>query len=145
MVHKDSSKSLLCFFYTVCPLSAQGGVPIFSSLYYMLKHETNFFFVLYPNRVWQHVVCMGLDKNNIPDEYLCEVCKPRPIDRKRAKAMQARRRNEIRELNNSSSSDGEHADKRRHPKKPKFGQKTPNASSSAAAATTAKEGKLNLN
>merc|ERR1712008_123790 len=76
---------------------------------------------------------------NIPDEYLCEVCKPRPIDRKRAKAMQARRRNEIRELNNSSSSDGEHADKRRHPKKPKFGQKTPNASSSAAAATTAKE------
>jgi hypothetical protein len=88
--------------------------------------------------VWQHVVCMGLDKNNIPDEYLCEVCKPRPIDRKRAKAMQARRRNEIRELNNSSSSDGEHADKRRHPKKPKFGQKTPNASS-AAAATSAKE------
>merc|ERR1712012_134404 len=69
--------------------------------------------------VWQHVVCMGLDKNNIPDEYLCEVCKPRPIDRKRAKAMQARRRNEIRELNNSSSSDGE-PDKRGrgHPKKP---------------------------
>ena len=57
--------------------------------------------------------------------------------------FQARRRNEIRELNNSSSSDGEHADKRRHPKKPKFGQKTPNASS-AAAATSAKEGKLNL-
>jgi hypothetical protein len=40
--------------------------------------------------VWQHVVCMGLDKNNIPDEYLCEVCKPRPIDRKRAKAMQVK-------------------------------------------------------
>ena len=57
--------------------------------------------------------------------------------------FQARRRNEIRELNNSSSSDGEHADKRRHPKKPKFGQKTPNASS-AVAATSAKEGKLNL-
>ena len=31
--------------------------------------------------VWQHVVCMGLDKNNIPDEYLCEKCSPRPIDR----------------------------------------------------------------
>merc|ERR1712141_955182 len=53
--------------------------------------------------VWQHVVCMGLDKNNIPDEYLCEVCKPRPIDRKRAKAMQSRRRNEI--FQHSSSSD----------------------------------------
>ena len=33
---------------------------------------------------------MGLDKNNIPDEYLCEVCKPRPVDRKKARAMQAR-------------------------------------------------------
>ena len=81
---------------------------------------------------------MGLDKNNIPDEYLCEVCKPRPIDRKRAKAMQARRRNEIRELNNSSSSDGEHADKRRHPKKPQ----RPNTTSSTAS--NQKEGKHRL-
>ena len=31
--------------------------------------------------VWQHVVCMGLDKNNIPDEYLCEKCNPRTVDR----------------------------------------------------------------
>ena len=38
--------------------------------------------------VWQHVICMGLDKNNIPDEYLCEKCSPRPVDRKRAKALQ---------------------------------------------------------
>merc|ERR1712088_50004 len=53
--------------------------------------------------VWQHVVCMGLDKNNIPDEYLCEVCKPRPIDRKRAKSMQSRRRSEL--YHHSSSSD----------------------------------------
>ena len=54
-------------------------------------------------RVWQHVVCMGLDRNNIPDEYLCEVCEPRPVDRKRAKAMQARRRSEL--YHHSSSSD----------------------------------------
>ena len=61
-------------------------------------------------RVWQHVVCMGLEKNNIPDEYLCEVCKPRPIDRKRAKAMQTRRRTEL--FKDSSSSDsGDHNDK----------------------------------
>ncbi|XP_059096306.1 uncharacterized protein LOC131890876 [Tigriopus californicus] len=53
--------------------------------------------------VWQHVVCMGLDRNNIPDEYLCEICKPRPVDRKRAKTLQARRKNEI--FNNSSSSE----------------------------------------
>ena len=54
---------------------------------------------------------MGLDKNNIPDEYLCEVCKPRPIDRKRAKAMQTRRRTEL--FNNSSSSEDNNLDSRK--------------------------------
>ena len=58
------------------------------------------------NRVWQHVVCMGLDRNNIPDEYLCEICKPRPVDRKRAQRLQSRRRNELL-MNRSSSSDDE--------------------------------------
>ena len=77
-------------FFVHC-ISRWSSLPFFSpfTFYYMLKHETNSFFI-YPNRVWQHVVCMGLDKNNIPDEYLCEVCKPRPIDRKRAKAMQVK-------------------------------------------------------
>merc|ERR1719481_1190681 len=56
--------------------------------------------------VWQHVVCMGLDRNNIPDEYLCEICKPRPVDRKRAQRLQSRRRNELL-MNRSSSSDDE--------------------------------------
>merc|ERR1712098_610513 len=46
--------------------------------------------------VWQHVICMGLDKNNIPDEYLCEKCSPRVgLDRKRAKALQRVREKEI--------------------------------------------------
>lgn len=48
---------------------------------------------------------MGLDRNNIPDEYLCEVCKPRPVDRKKAKALQARRRTEIFKESSSSESD----------------------------------------
>lgn len=38
---------------------------------------------------------MGLDKLNIPDEYLCEVCKPRPVDRKRARIMQSKKREEL--------------------------------------------------
>jgi len=45
--------------------------------------------------VWQHVVCMGLDRNNIPDEYMCEKCHPRFVDRKRAKALQRAREKEI--------------------------------------------------
>ena len=59
---------------------------------------------------------MGLDKNNIPDEYLCEVCKPRPIDRKRAKALQSRRRNEI--FNNSSSSEDDKKHNTNNKKRP---------------------------
>jgi histone-lysine N-methyltransferase MLL5 len=51
---------------------------------------------------------MGLDKNNIPEKYLCEVCRPRPVDRKRARAMQARRRSEI--FKRNSSSDDSDAD-----------------------------------
>lgn len=35
--------------------------------------------------VWQHIVCMGLDKNNRialeQDQYFCEKCKPRPVER----------------------------------------------------------------
>jgi hypothetical protein len=26
--------------------------------------------------VWQHCECMGLEKDEIPDEYFCELCKP---------------------------------------------------------------------
>jgi hypothetical protein len=29
--------------------------------------------------VWQHAVCMGISAKNIPDEYLCEECYPRPL------------------------------------------------------------------
>merc|ERR1712228_341875 len=66
--------------------------------------------------VWQHVVCMGLDRNNIPDEYLCEVCKPRPIDRKRAKSMQARRRSELYQHSSSSDESGGNRPSKNKPK-----------------------------
>ena len=69
---------------------------------------------------------MGLDKNNIPDEYLCEVCKPRPVDRKRAKAMQARRRSEI--FKDSSSSDDE--------KRSKTDKKRPSTAATTGAGIT---------
>ena len=45
--------------------------------------------------VWQHVDCMSIDRQNIPDEYLCEACSPRPCDRLKASALQLRRRQEI--------------------------------------------------
>ncbi|XP_031778266.1 uncharacterized protein LOC100114564 isoform X3 [Nasonia vitripennis] len=53
--------------------------------------------------VWQHVDCMGIDRANIPDEYLCEVCRPRRVDRARARALQMRKREEL--LNSDTTSD----------------------------------------
>ena len=46
--------------------------------------------------VRQHVDCMNLDRNNIPDEFLCELCQPRRVDRARARAIQYRKRQEFR-------------------------------------------------
>ncbi|VVD04128.1 unnamed protein product [Leptidea sinapis] len=44
---------------------------------------------------WQHVDCMGIDRNNIPDAYMCELCLPRQIDRGHARAIQMRKREEL--------------------------------------------------
>ncbi|KAI9502238.1 hypothetical protein BX070DRAFT_22568 [Coemansia spiralis] len=41
--------------------------------------------------VWQHAVCVGVDQDNVPDEYLCEKCNPRKLDIKRAVEYQRRR------------------------------------------------------
>jgi len=40
--------------------------------------------------VWQHCVCMNLNKTNIPEEYYCERCSPRPIDAENAWMIQNR-------------------------------------------------------
>jgi len=54
--------------------------------------------------VWQHVDCMGVDKSNIPESYLCELCKPRPIDLRRAIRLQIQKRErELSELRLSVS------------------------------------------
>ncbi|CAK1553453.1 unnamed protein product [Leptosia nina] len=52
---------------------------------------------------WQHVDCMGIDRNNIPDAYMCELCQPRAIDRRHARAIQLRKREELSALGASDS------------------------------------------
>ncbi|PIA13995.1 hypothetical protein COEREDRAFT_10785 [Coemansia reversa NRRL 1564] len=41
--------------------------------------------------VWQHAVCVGVEQDNVPDEYLCEMCNPRKLDVKKAVEYQKRR------------------------------------------------------
>uniref|UniRef100_A0A2C9LGE8 SET domain-containing protein n=1 Tax=Biomphalaria glabrata TaxID=6526 RepID=A0A2C9LGE8_BIOGL len=45
--------------------------------------------------VWQHIDCMGVDRNNIPESYFCEICQPRTLDAIKAKALQKRKREEL--------------------------------------------------
>jgi len=45
--------------------------------------------------VWQHIECMQVDPNNVPDKYMCEHCEPRPTDKKRARLMQMKKREDI--------------------------------------------------
>lgn len=54
---------------------------------------------------WQHVDCMGVDRANIPDAYMCELCQPRPVDRRHARALQQRKRAELSALAGDSDSD----------------------------------------
>ncbi|BFZ10360.1 hypothetical protein BsWGS_13399 [Bradybaena similaris] len=45
--------------------------------------------------VWQHIDCMGVDRNNIPESYFCELCQPRQLDALKAKILQKRKREEL--------------------------------------------------
>lgn len=56
---------------------------------------------------WQHVDCMGIDRQNIPDSYMCELCQPRLIDRRHARAIQMRKREELSALGASDSESSE--------------------------------------
>ncbi|CAB3228047.1 unnamed protein product [Arctia plantaginis] len=56
---------------------------------------------------WQHVDCMGIDRQNIPDAYMCELCLPRQIDRRHARAIQLRKREELSALGASDSDSSE--------------------------------------
>ncbi|KAH9642876.1 hypothetical protein HF086_005158 [Spodoptera exigua] len=56
---------------------------------------------------WQHVDCMGIDRQNIPDAYMCELCLPRPIDRRHARAIQMRKREELSALGASDTDSSE--------------------------------------
>ncbi|BFZ62995.1 SET domain-containing protein 3 [Saitoella coloradoensis] len=41
--------------------------------------------------VWQHWVCVGIDKDHLPEHYKCDLCQPRPLDAARAREKQRRR------------------------------------------------------
>eukprot|EP00794_Sanderia_malayensis_P006222 gene6222-6938_t len=41
---------------------------------------------------WQHIECMGIKSDSVPDNYLCDRCEPRTLDVERARAIQRRKK-----------------------------------------------------
>ncbi|XP_028972736.1 inactive histone-lysine N-methyltransferase 2E isoform X3 [Esox lucius] len=57
--------------------------------------------------VWQHIDCMGIDRQHIPETYLCERCQPRSLDRDRAVVLQTRKRQNMSGIPACLSADGD--------------------------------------
>ena len=49
---------------------------------------------------------MGLNKNNIPETYLCELCLPRPIDKRRAIRLQIHKKEALDAENSKNDNRG---------------------------------------
>ncbi|XP_061496414.1 inactive histone-lysine N-methyltransferase 2E isoform X4 [Rhineura floridana] len=57
--------------------------------------------------VWQHIDCMGIDRQHIPDIYLCERCQPRSLDKERATLLQRRKRENMSDGDTSATESGD--------------------------------------
>nr|XP_055046619.1 inactive histone-lysine N-methyltransferase 2E [Misgurnus anguillicaudatus] len=57
--------------------------------------------------VWQHIDCMGIDRQNIPETYLCERCQPRTLDREHAILLQTRKRENMSDGDTSATESGD--------------------------------------
>ncbi|XP_022108494.1 histone-lysine N-methyltransferase 2E-like [Acanthaster planci] len=55
--------------------------------------------------VWQHVDCMGLERDSIPETFYCERCQPREVDKQRAVALQSKKRAAMSDDSSSDSVD----------------------------------------
>uniref|UniRef100_G1SRL6 Lysine methyltransferase 2E (inactive) n=1 Tax=Oryctolagus cuniculus TaxID=9986 RepID=G1SRL6_RABIT len=60
-----------------------------------------------PLSVWQHIDCMGIDRQHIPDTYLCERCQPRSLDKERAVLLQRRKRENMSDGDTSATESGD--------------------------------------
>ncbi|XP_048466419.1 inactive histone-lysine N-methyltransferase 2E isoform X5 [Rhincodon typus] len=57
--------------------------------------------------VWQHIDCMGIDRQHIPETYLCDRCQPRCLDRDRAVLLQTKKRENMSDGDTSATESGD--------------------------------------
>ncbi|XP_054289297.1 inactive histone-lysine N-methyltransferase 2E-like [Macrosteles quadrilineatus] len=82
------------------------------------QHDDGYMICCDKCSVWQHVDCMGIDRANIPEEYMCEKCQPRRIDKQKAIALQMRKKKELLDTSDSSSDTSSGSDTNVPPRKP---------------------------
>ncbi|KAK6639778.1 hypothetical protein RUM43_008053 [Polyplax serrata] len=91
-----------------------------------LEHDDGYMVCCDKCSVWQHVACVFPDVRvgtPLPEEYLCDACHPRKLDRNRARALQLQRRKQI--FNNSDSSDSSSSSLEIVPRTKETGPKKP--------------------
>lgn len=69
------------------------------------QHDDGFMICCDKCMVWQHVDCMGIERGDIPEEYLCEECEPRKVDRARAVSLQRSKKKLFDEMLKTSAAD----------------------------------------
>lgn len=70
------------------------------------QHDDGFMICCDQCSVWQHIACMGVNRNNIPETYLCELCSPRPVDKRRAIRLQLLKREQLEGMDSSATDSG---------------------------------------
>lgn len=79
-----------------------------------MEHDDGFMICCDKCLVWQHIVCMQIDKKKIPEKFYCEKCEPREINVHRAKSKQKRylkrQSKKTNDNDNSNKEDKKHID-----------------------------------
>ncbi|RDD37703.1 SET domain-containing protein 5 [Trichoplax sp. H2] len=62
-----------------------------------MEHDDGYMICCDKCGVWQHLLCMGIHSDDIPELYFCEQCHPRPVDAERAKVAQLKKLEEMKD------------------------------------------------
>lgn len=68
-----------------------------------MDHDDGFMICCDKCLVWQHIVCMDVNRKKIPDKFFCEKCLPRPINVAKAKFMQRKYLENLKNLKKNES------------------------------------------
>ncbi|XP_066913909.1 uncharacterized protein [Clytia hemisphaerica] len=69
---------------------------------------------------WQHIECMGIKSSKVPEKYSCNNCLPRELDVKRAKEIQAKKRENMSEDDDDEDDEGEETGSEEEPNKTSY-------------------------